>query len=235
MDVFLFEDRVKDFKDIDFSVDKFFMQRSLGLNWEFEFDLFIYCLLKEERFFSKWGLLLIINGIFDFIGFVVLVVVFGKILMREILRGLYNWDDFFFVYFLDKWLNWKNFLRFFEDVYILRIYIFFFLLKIFCKEFYIFLDVLEVVIVLVVYLCIVDDLNNIYVGFILGKCKFVLISGYFVLCLEFCVVVMFVQLYDIISEELDMKFNIVRFYIDSMVVLGYINNKGKRFFKYVEN
>lgn len=235
MDAFPFEDRSKDFKDIDLSVDKLPMQRSLGLNWELESDSFTYRLSKEERPFSKRGLLSTINGIFDPIGFVAPVVVSGKILMRETLRGSYNWDDPLPVHLLDKWSNWKNSLRFLEDVHIPRTYTPSSLSKTLCKELHIFSDASEAAIASVAYLRTVDDSNNIHVGFILGKCKLAPTSGHSVPRLELCAAVMSVQLYDIISEELDMKFNTVRFYTDSMVVLGYINNKGKRFFKYVEN
>lgn len=166
MDAFPFEDRAKDFKDIDLSVDKLPMQRSLGLNWELESDSFTYRLSKEERPFSKRGLLSTINGIFDPIGFVAPVVVSGKILMRETLRGSYNWDDPLPVHLLDKWSNWKNSLRFLEDVHIPRTYTPSSLSKTLCKELHIFSDASEAAIASVAYLRTVNDTNNIHVGFI---------------------------------------------------------------------
>ena len=43
--------------------------------------------------------------------------------------------------------------------------------------------------------------------------------------LELCAAVVAVELSELLTEELDMKIDRPTFYIDSKVVLGYINNK----------
>ncbi|XP_056000356.1 uncharacterized protein LOC130048119 [Ostrea edulis] len=235
MDAFSIEDRAKDLKDLDLSVDDLPMQRSLGLNWELQSDSFTYRLSMAERPFSKRGLLSTINGIYDPIGFVSPVVVSGKILMRETLRGSDNWDDRLPAHLLDKWLNWKNSLKFLEDVHIPRTYTPTSLLIARSKELHVFSDASEMVIASVAYLRTVDAMDNIYVGFILGKSKLAPASGHSIPRLELCAAVLSAQLFDTIREELDVKFDSVHFYTDSRVVLGYIHNQTRRFYKYVEN
>lgn len=61
----------------------------------------------------------------------------------------------------------------------------------------------------------------------MGKIKLVLKYGYIILWLEFCVVVLVVELYDFIIREIDIKFDNVFFFIDSRVVIGYIKNELK--------
>lgn len=69
------------------------------------------------------------------------------------------------------------------------------LLKVFSvredMKFYIFLDVLEKVIVVVVYLVLEKYLS---IGFVFGKVKVVLIYGYIILRLELCVVVLVIEI-----------------------------------------
>lgn len=62
------------------------------------------------------------------------------------------------------------------------------------KEFYVFSDVLEKVIVVVIYLCIIDSEGWVKFGFVLGKGKVVFISGYIILWLELCVLVLVVEI-----------------------------------------
>lgn len=74
---------------------------------------------------------------------------------------------------------------------------------------------MEKVIGVVVYLkiCFLD--NSVSIGFLIGKVKLVLIKGYFLFKLELCVVVMVIEIYEIIRELFDIKFDSVKFYIDS--------------------
>lgn len=74
---------------------------------------------------------------------------------------------------------------------------------------------MEKVIGVVVYLkiCFLD--NSVSIGFLIGKVKLVLIKGYFLFRLELCVVVMVIEIYEIIRELFDIKFDSVKFYIDS--------------------
>lgn len=53
------------------------------------------------------------------------------------------------------------------------------------------------------------------IGFLIRKVKLVLIEGYFLFRLELCVVVMVIEIYEIIRELFDIKFDSVKFYIDS--------------------
>jgi hypothetical protein len=155
--------------------------------------------------------------------------------MRETLKGSNNWDDPLPAHLMDKWSNWKNSLKFLEDVHIPRTYAPTSQLDAVSKELHIYSDASEMAIASVAYLRTVDTMNNIHVGFILGKSKLAPANGHSIPRLELCAAVMSAQLYDTICEELDMQFDSVHFYTDSCVILGYIHNQSRRFFKYVEN
>lgn len=77
---------------------------------------------------------------------------------------------------------------------IFRMYLFVLLSCVNNIELYVFCDVLEIVIVVIVYLKIIGDDNVSYLGFILGKVKLVLMKGYIILWLEFCGVVFVLEI-----------------------------------------
>lgn len=94
----------------------------------------------------------------------------------------------------------------------------------------IFFDVFEIVIVVVVYLKV-----NYYIGFIMGKLKFVFLVGYSILCLEFCGVVLVIEIGEFVLDYFFILMFFIRYFIDSKVVLGYIRNRIRCFYNYVSN
>lgn len=116
-------------------------------------------------------------------------------------------------------------MKFLEDVHIPRTYAPISLLIARSKELHVFSDASEMVIASVAYLRTVDAMDNIYVGFILGKSKLAPARGHSIPRLELCAAVLSAQLFDTICEELDVKFDNVHFYTDSRVLLGYIHHQ----------
>jgi hypothetical protein len=72
-------------------------------------------------------------------------------------------------------------------------------------------------------------------GFVMGKSKVAPTSGHTIPRLELCSAVLATELWQIISEQLDLKRESVTFYSDSKVTLGYIHNETRRFRTYVCN
>ena len=87
----------------------------------------------------------------------------------------------------------------------------------------------------VVYLKVLDNSGEVHVGFVIGKAKLAPMSVHTVPRLELGAAVLAVEIAELASRELDLKFDDVRFYTDSKVVLGYIYNATRRFYVYVSN
>lgn len=98
MNVFFEDDKVSYLKDIDFGVFEVLMQCSLGLYWNLQSDLFIYCIFLGEKLFSKWGILFVVNSFYDFLGFIVLVVILGKLFLWDLMVIMKSWDELFLEY-----------------------------------------------------------------------------------------------------------------------------------------
>lgn len=60
-------------------------------------------------------------------------------------------------------------------------------------EFYIFVDVFEKVIFVVIYIKVIN-MGEIYIGFVIGKFKLVFYYGYIILRLELCVVFFVIEI-----------------------------------------
>lgn len=87
----------------------------------------------------------------------------------------------------------------------------------------------------IVYLRTKDSDNKYHVCFVLGKAKVAPTHGHVIPRLKLCTAVIAVQITDIVTDELDFQPGKIKFYTESQVVLGYIHNQSKLFYKYVEN
>ena len=73
------------------------------------------------------------------------------------------------------------------------------------------------------------------VGFFLGKTKVAPSHGHTITRLELCAAVLSVEIAEIITHQLGLSHEDIQYYSDSRIVLGYINNKTRRFYVYVSN
>ncbi len=69
----------------------------------------------------------------------------------------------------------------------------------------------------------------------MAKSKFAPNPAHTVPRLELCAAVLAVELAELITKELDLELTAVKFYTDSKIVLGYIQNTSRRFYVYVAN
>ena len=73
------------------------------------------------------------------------------------------------------------------------------------------------------------------VTFLLGKARVAPLHGHTTPRLELCAALLAAELGEIILDNLDISPLGVKYYTDSKVVLGYIFNQTRRFYKYVSN
>lgn len=173
-----------------------------------------------------------INSIFDPIGFIAPVKMKGKMLLREISQGTTGWDDELPQEYMNQWSEWINSLESLKDIKIPRCYTSQ-LPKATNTEIHIFSDASEKAIGAVASLKTRFSDNSVSIGFLIGKAKLAPTKGHSLPRLELCAAVMAIEIHEIIRESLDIKPGSVKFYTDSQVVLGYINNTTRRTYMYV--
>lgn len=93
MSAFPSEDLATNLKDLDLHGEEKPLQRSLGLNWDVNNDAFLFQLSTDNKPVTRRGLLSTVNGIFDPLGFLAPVTIYGKLLLRELVAQTQNWDE----------------------------------------------------------------------------------------------------------------------------------------------
>ena len=103
------------------------------------------------------------------------------------------------------------------------------------RELHVFSDASKEAISAVAYLRIVDPEGNSQIGFVQGKSKLAPSHGHTIPRLELCAAVIATELAAFVQKHLNITAEHTYYYTDSQVVLGYINNKSRRFYVYVAN
>ena len=220
-------------KDLDLD-DTLPAQQSLGLTWDINRDMFLFTAPGVARPFTRRGLLSAGNSVFDPIGFVAPFTISGKILLRKSCPDGCSWDDPLPTTYQEDWSAWKTNLEQLHGYQIPRMYIAFSLSEIVDPQVYIYSDASEAAIAAAAYLVHVSP-ENTQIGFLMGKAKLAPKSGHSIPRLELCAAVLATEVGTFVSEQLNIPASAFKFFSDSMVVLGYICNRTRRFYTYVSN
>ena len=222
-------------KDLDLRLDDLPLQRSLGVLWSLKTDSFTFQVSKEERPYTRRGVLATVNSLYDPLGFVAPVTMQGKALLRELSAEQNGWDEPLPSEKEEEWNRWKESLKDLQCLQIARCYVPFSQSSAQRRELCIFSDASTMAIGAVAYLRAINNEGQCHVGFIMGKSKLAPRPAHTVPRLELCAAVLAVELYDLLRDEIDTDMDAVKFFTDSKIVLGYIYNNTKRFYTYVAN
>lgn len=190
------EELSKDLKEMDFDTGNSLpMQRSLGVCWDLNLDVFTYCVSPEDKSVTRRGVLSVINGLYGPIGFTAPVLVAGKLLLREAMSDQHiDWDEALPPGFSSKFETWRNSLKGLEHVQIPRAYSNS-SSKVQSRDLMIFSDASEKAIAAVAYIRTVYDGNGRDIRFILGKTKVASKHGHTIPRLELCGAVLGVEFF----------------------------------------
>ncbi|XP_062594607.1 uncharacterized protein LOC134256029 [Saccostrea cucullata] len=167
------------------------------------------------------------------LGFTGPLVIQGKIILREI-TALYDWDDEIDPSYVYRWELWKDSFTSLQQVTVPRMYFTKSLSQSETVELHVFCDASEQAVSAVSYLRLSTEMG-IEVTFVFGKAKLAPLHGHTMPRLELCAALLAVDVAEILNMHLNVKFTTTKFYSDSMIVLGYINNQTRRFYNYVAN
>lgn len=235
MDAFSNEDLAKDIKNLDLSTDDLPDQRSLGVQWNLMSNTFTFQVPNTEMPYTRRGVLSTVNSLFDPLGFLAPITIQGRLLLRELSLETQEWDTPLPENRHDEWTRWCDSLQDLRSLSIPRMYVSIPLSEAKHTEICVFSDASMKAISAVAYLRASDQKGNTEVGFILGKARLAPKPNLSVPRLELCAAVLAVEMSEIITEEINLKPDRIRFYTDSKVVLGYIYNEARRFHVYVSN
>lgn len=146
----------------------------------------------------------------------------GKALIRELTSEQCGWDDPLPPGKEQYWRAWRESLKDLEQLCIPRTYVPVSLSSTQRREICVFSDLWIL-------------LDSVPFGFLMGKAKLAPRPAHTLPRLELCAAVLAVEMAELISHELDLDIQTVKFYTDSKIVLGYIHNTSHQFYVYVAN
>lgn len=234
MNAFPSDDLAKDLKDLDLGNDILPLQHSLGLCWDLNSDTFTYQISDDMKPFTRRGVLSTINSLFDPLGFISPVVIQGKVLLRDLTSENADWDSPLPAVKRNEWNEWRESLMVLENLRIPRVHVPT-SIEMVSREMHIFSDASEKAISAVAFIRTVDVSGKCHVGFVFSKSKLAPAHGHTIPRLELCAAVLAVEIAEILSKQLGVPSEEMKFHTDSKVVLGYIHNQIRRFFIYVGN
>ena len=235
IDAFSPEDRAKDIQDRNLFSNDLPLQRTLGVSWNIAADVFMFQVAAERKPFTRRGVLSAVNSIYDPLGFLTPVTIQGRLLLRQLSTQAEDWDSPLPKGMEAEWDRWRNSLQDLQELKISRAYTSIPTTNAKIRELCVFADASVKAVAAVAYLKVTDDDGHAEVGFVFGKAKLAPQPDLSIPRLELCAAVLAVEMADMIVEEMDLKFDSIKYYTDSRVVLGYIHNRSRRFYVYVNN
>ena len=238
MKAFSPDELAKNLRDIDLNLDKIPMQKSLGLHWDITDDVFKFSVPEGHNSLqpdSRRKALSILQGAaYDPINFTAPFMLEGRLLMRDIVKTTVDWDSPLEPEIEQRFKKWMSGIPLLNKLSIPRMLGRISLSK--CEnQLHLFSDASQQAIAACAYMKTTDKEGNSEVRFVYGKSKVAPTAGHTIVRLELCAAVLSTEVVDAILPSLPIDPDDVVYHTDSMVVLGYIYNKTRRFQKYVNN
>lgn len=214
--------------------DKLPYEKTLGLQWNIESDVFSFNVNLKEKPATRRGILSVTSSLYDPLGLVAPVILLPKLMLQDFCRAGLGWDDQISAVDEVEWHHWLESLTELSTLSIDRC----FKPQQFSKdavvELHHFADGSEKAYGAASYLRVYDT-NNVRCSLIIGKARLAPIKTISIPRLELSAAVVAVRLHKLILDELDLKVNKTVFWTDSVSTIQYIRNKKKRFKTFIAN
>ena len=218
------EDRVKEIKGLDLSIDKLPIERALGVHWCIESDAFKFRIELKDKPCTR-GILATISTIFDPLGLIAPVVLVGKQILQEICHEK-GWDKPIDGEVLAKWERWRSQLPLLEQLDIPRNFKPNFG-RIVTAQLHNMSDASQTGYGQCSYLRLVDGNGRIHCSLVLGKARVAPLRSVTIPRLTAASVS--IRVASVLKEQLDYQELQDFYWTDSKVVLGFISNESRRF------
>ena len=226
------EERSKPLIDLD--LDNLPVQRTLGVQWNVEEDVFLFKVNEPSKPSTKRGILSAISSLYDPIGFISPVLLEAKKIVQSLWKLNIGWDDPIPDYLRDHWHKWKQELLDLSNVKIPRVYIAN-KADVVDISLHMFADASEDGYGMCAYLRFVQACGLISCCFVIGRSRSAPVRPISMPRLELQAATLSVRIYKMLMNELTLNIDRAVFWTDSQTVLQYIRNNTKRFHVYVTN
>ncbi|XDV45657.1 hypothetical protein PO909_013717 [Leuciscus waleckii] len=98
--------RASEVKDLDLRHDALPVERTLGVQWDTETDTFTYSMKLQDKPMTRRGILSVVNSIYDPLGFLATVILPAKLLLKDLCKEQYGWDENIGGKHAEVWKRW---------------------------------------------------------------------------------------------------------------------------------
>ena len=227
------DSRASQVKSLDF--DKLPVERVLGVQWNVELDQFGFKITIKPRPATRRGNLSMVSSVYDPLGFCAPFVLKAKLILQDLCRKKYQWDEPIPPHYLTLWESWLQELPKLENLVIDRCFKPPNFGKVVSSQIHHFADGSQSGYGAVSYLRLQDDEGNVKCSFLMGKSRLSPIKCVTIPRLELSAAVIATRLDQTCRKELTFNIDESKFWTDSTCVLRYIKNLDKRFQTFVAN
>ena len=211
------------------------VERALGVIWCVENDSFQFRIELKDSPLSRRGILSTVSSIFDPTGFVAPVVLVAKKILQDLCRSGASWDDPISDELSSRWSRWRSEIPALERLEVKRCFKPPDFNKLAKVELHHFSDACETGLGQCSYLKFVNEDGRVHCAFVMGKARVAPLKHVTVPRMELTAAVISAKVGKFLKDELKYSSISEYFWVDSKIVLGYVNNEAKRFNVFVAN
>lgn len=229
------ENRAKAVKTLDLGRDQLPMEKTLGVQWDVEQDVFTFSIMEKHKPMTRRGILSTVSSIYDPLGFLAPVILTAKQILQHLCKMKLGWDDAIPVETAQTWQRWLDDLVLLNTFSISRCFTSKGFGEITVAQLHHFCDASEAGFGAVSYLRLSNSKKEVRVAFVIGKARVAPLKQVTIPRLELAAAVLAVRLDKMLSAQLQLDLSESVFWSDSMTVLKYIANTTTRFKTFVAN
>jgi len=229
------DDRAQDVRTLDLSQDTLPAECALGVVWCVESDSFSFRTVNQNKPFTRRGILSVVSSVYDPLGLLCPFVLSAKLLVQELCKRKYGWDDELPAEAVTHWKQWLDDLPKVEQLKVRRCvkppdvsHVKAYSLHHFC-------DASQIGYGVASYVRMEFEDERPHCSLILGKSRLAPVKMTTIPRLELMAAVLAVKIDKMLRSELDYEIQQSVFWTDSTIVLHYIANQDKRFHTFVAN
>lgn len=219
-------ERVTVVKNLDFDLP--IIERALGVQWNVAFDTFSFSITIKDRPATRRGLLSVISTVYDPLGFVAPFVLPAKVLIQDLCKRKFDWDEPIPDENLTSWQTWMKELPKLEHFRVERFFKPCDFGVVESCQLHLFSDASELA-----YLRMVNSNGDVHCAFVMGKSRLSPLKPVTMPRMELSAAVLSTRLERMIREEIEYTIDDSIFWTDSTCALRYVENDEKKFETFV--
>ena len=227
------EMRSKNLNKVEVTKELLPRERVLGIEWSAESDAFQFCVQLQERPMTRRGLLSMIASLYDPLGFISPFTLCPKLLLQDLCRLKFDWDQPLPPDVLCRWKDWVSQLPVLSEISVPRT------LRnpgeVVRYQLHLFADASMRAYGAVCYLLVDYADGSRSSSLVIAKSRLAPLHQMTVPRMELSGAALAVRLEVSVRKEFDFPLEDSVFWTDSTIVLGYIKSDDKRYHTFVAN